>query len=102
GCEVGTVIQTGKVDDFPVVLLGVEYWQPLLDFLHTTMVGAGTISAHDVDRLVLTDDPEVAIATIAKVARKRFGLHLRPLRKPSFVLGERRARAGAESVRPKA
>jgi uncharacterized protein (TIGR00730 family) len=93
--EVATLIQTGKVEDFPVVLLGVDYWQPLVDFLRTQMVAAGTIDARDVDRLVLTDDPGVAIATIREVAKKRFGLHLRPLRRPAFVLGERGARARA-------
>ncbi len=87
--EVATLIQTGTVEDFPVVLMGVDFWQPLLTFLQQTMVPAGTIAAADLDRLLLTDDPEHATAVIREAAQRRFGLQLRPLVKPSRMLGER-------------
>ncbi len=86
--EVATLIQTGKVKDFPVVLMGRDYWQPMVDYLRGTMVKAGTIAAADVDRLLLTDDPQVAVDTIREAAKRRFGLSLRPLRKPQRLLGE--------------
>jgi uncharacterized protein (TIGR00730 family) len=86
--EVATLIQTGKVHDFPVVLMGTDYWQPLLEFLRGTMVARGTIAADDVDRLVVTDDVDVAVAAIRELAQRRFGLRLAPLVKPSRILGE--------------
>src|ERR1700693_432854 len=43
--EVATLIQTGKIKDFPVVLLGVEYWSPLLDFLRQSLLANAAISA---------------------------------------------------------
>ena len=91
--EVATLIQTGKVEDFPVVLLGTDYWQPLLDFLRGTLAQNGTIDARDVDRIVLTDDPVVAVDAIREVAKKRFRLRLQPTRRPSRVLGERPIKA---------
>src|SRR5439155_10413087 len=41
--EVATLIQTQKIKNFPVVLMGKEFWQPLLDFLHSGLVAAKTI-----------------------------------------------------------
>ncbi len=56
--EALTLIQTGKVRNFPVVLFGTEFWSPMVDWVKQTMVEAGTISAEDVDLFTLTDDPE--------------------------------------------
>ncbi len=56
--EALTLIQTGKVQNFPVVLFGSDYWQGLLDWLHTTMLAEGKIGAADLDLLMLTDSPE--------------------------------------------
>ena len=47
-----TLIQTGKIRDFPVVLFGTEYWGGLLDWIRTTMLAEGKISPDDVDLLV--------------------------------------------------
>ena len=91
--EAATLIQTGKVEDFPVVLLGVDYWQPLLDFLRGTMVARGTISAADVDRIVVTDDADVAVETIRDLAQRRFRLRLEPRLRPRRLLGEQPLRA---------
>jgi uncharacterized protein (TIGR00730 family) len=91
--EVMTLIQTGKVHDFPVVLMGTDYWQPLLDFLRGTMVARGTIAAEDVDRIVVTDDAEVAVETIRDLAQRRFHLRLEPRLRPRRMLGEQPLRA---------
>jgi len=42
--------------------MGVEYWTPLLEFLKTSMVGQGTIDRADLDRILVTDDVQVAVA----------------------------------------
>jgi hypothetical protein len=85
--ETATLIQTGKIRDFPLVLMGRDYWQPLFDLLRGTMVEEGTIAAADVDRLTLTDSPEEAMAILDRYAREHAGVTLRPLRIP--ILGER-------------
>lgn len=56
--EAATLIQTGKIVNFPVVFVGREYWAPLFDFLNTTMVPAKTIAPVDVSRFMLTDSVE--------------------------------------------
>ncbi len=56
--EAATLIQTGKIFSFPIILVGVDYWTPLLDFLKQTMVPNGTISESDLKLLHLTDSVE--------------------------------------------
>jgi uncharacterized protein (TIGR00730 family) len=71
---VAVLVQTGKMRDFPLVLLGVEYWQPLIDYLRDRLVPARTIDAADVDRFRLTDSPEEAAEYVRETALKKFGL----------------------------
>lgn len=73
--EVTTLIQTGKIKNFPVVLLGVDYWTPLLDFLRGTLLKDAAISQNDLDQLLLTDSPASAVAFIQQAVLKNpFGL----------------------------
>ena len=62
--EALTLIQTGKVRNFPVVLFGSEYWNGLLEWLRGTMLHEGKIHVRDLDLLVVTDSPEVAVRTM--------------------------------------
>ena len=62
--EALTLVQTGKVTRFPVVLLGRSYWQGLLDWLSGTMLAEGKIGPNDLDLLYLTDDVNDAVAHI--------------------------------------
>jgi uncharacterized protein (TIGR00730 family) len=62
--EAVTLAQTQKVTEFPVVLMGVAYWQGLIDWLRDTALANGTIDSSDIDRLILTDDPHEAVRTI--------------------------------------
>ncbi|HMO34574.1 MAG TPA: TIGR00730 family Rossman fold protein [Gemmatales bacterium] len=71
--ETATLIQTGKINNFPLVLLGKSYWEPMLDFLKK-MVAAKTITQGDYDRLLVTDSVEEAVQSITHVATKHFGL----------------------------
>ncbi|MGA0879490.1 MAG: TIGR00730 family Rossman fold protein [Ilumatobacteraceae bacterium] len=83
--EALTLIQTAKISDFPVVLMGNEYWEPLHRQLDS-MVESGLIDAGDLDLLCVTDDIDVAVAHVETRAIAKFQLHprLRPLR----LLGE--------------
>jgi len=86
--EVLTLIQTGKVEDFPVALMGRDYWRPLLDQLRV-MSAEHTIDPPDLDKLVVGDSPGEAVGAIADTAMRRFGLTYGPRLKPRWWLGER-------------
>src|SRR5437773_4525954 len=62
--EALTLIQTGKVRNFPVVLFGKSYWQGLLDWMHATMLREGKVKSPDLDLLIVTDSPEEAAAVV--------------------------------------
>ncbi len=66
-----TLIQTGKVLHFPVVLCGRSYWQGLLDWSHEQLLGGGMISPDDAALVVLTDDPGEAVATVVDCYARR-------------------------------
>lgn len=83
--EAVTLIQTKKIKGFPVVLMGVEYWKPLLTLLEG-MVEAKTISPDDLKLLLVTDSIEEAMAHIEEHAVKQFKLRKVPAR--SRLLGE--------------
>lgn len=55
-----TLIQTGKIERFPIVLMGERYWHGLIQWMKDEMLATGTISEKDMDLFILTDDPEQA------------------------------------------
>jgi uncharacterized protein (TIGR00730 family) len=59
--EALTLIQTGKIRRFPVVLVGKKFWAGLVDWLKNTLVTEGVISAKDLDLFVMTDDPQEVV-----------------------------------------
>ncbi len=63
--EALTLAQTQKVTSFPVVLVGVDYWSGLIDWLRGTVLADGKISEGDLDALRLTDDVNEAVAIMA-------------------------------------
>ena len=71
--EAATLIQTGKIHDFPVVFMGVEYWQPLFDFLRERMIHEKTIDPGDMSRFVLTDSIEEVLAQLERCPSKPHG-----------------------------
>jgi uncharacterized protein (TIGR00730 family) len=66
-----TLIQTGKVLHFPVVLFDGPFWQPLLEWISERLLEEGMISPEDVDLLTVTDDPAEAVATIVECYDRR-------------------------------
>ena len=70
--EALTLIQTKKVQDFPVILMGTEYWTGMIDWIRATLLEEAAITAADVDLLRLTDDPAEACEIInAYVGQRR-------------------------------
>lgn len=62
--EALTLVQTQKVTNYPVVLVGRDFWQPLKDWMAGGVLGAGMISQADIDRLHIVDTAEEAVAFI--------------------------------------
>ena len=86
--ETATLIQTGKIKEFPLVLMGREYWGPLLDFLRGRLLVQRTIDPIDVERILVTDSAEEAVGRITDVALRQFGLTYGPKLKRHWLLGE--------------
>ncbi len=97
--ETMTLIQTGKLRDFPIVLMGRDYWQPLMDFVYR-MAEAGTISPGDPELIFFTDDPDEAIAHLKRHAVRQFGLRRRRIPSPRSILGEQGMDTPASAARP--
>ena len=85
--EALTLIQTRKIRNFPIVVMGKDYWADLGDFLQK-MLASGTISPEDLDLIKFTDSVEEAVAHLEEKAVKQFRLRraLAPTR--SSILGE--------------
>jgi uncharacterized protein (TIGR00730 family) len=69
--EALTLIQTGKVRHFPVVLYDAGYWRPLLDWVRGRLLADGMVSTEDLDLLEVTDSPVEAVATILECYERR-------------------------------
>jgi uncharacterized protein (TIGR00730 family) len=64
--EALTLIQTGKVLNFPVVLFDGDYWQEMVDWIRAEVLADGMISPEDIDLLHLTNDPDEAVALVCR------------------------------------
>jgi uncharacterized protein (TIGR00730 family) len=69
-----TLIQTGKVLNFPVVLIGRDYWQELLDWVNGDLLTGRMISPEDVELLHVTDDPAEAVRIVVDSYDERSGV----------------------------
>ena len=85
--EVATLIQTAKIESFPCVVMGLDFWGPLRDFVTQRMTVAGTISEADAALILFTDDPDEAMRWIADRTEKLRAAH--PASRPLRLLGER-------------
>jgi uncharacterized protein (TIGR00730 family) len=86
--EALTLIQTGKIRGFPVVLIGTEYWKPFIDLLRE-MVDEGAVDRKDLDLLIITDDMDEAVRHLEANAVTAFGLRRVARREPRWWLGEK-------------
>lgn len=76
--EALTLIQTTKIHDFPVVLYGSKYWQPMLEWLRGAMLSEGKIVEEDFRRLHVTDSPaEIVKIVKAYEPSQQLASHLR-------------------------
>lgn len=62
--EALTLIQTGKLRDFPVILIGVEFWSGVVDWLRDSLLADGKISPRDLELITVTDDLDEMVAII--------------------------------------
>jgi uncharacterized protein (TIGR00730 family) len=85
--EALTLIQTKKIRDFPVVLMGKAYYAPMIEFMEKMLVEK-TISPEDLKLFLVTDSIDEAMAHIEKFAIEKFGLRRRKMPTPSTLLGE--------------
>lgn len=86
--EAATLIQTGKIRHFPLILVGRDFWDPLLDLMHKSFLAGGTISPADLGIIEVIDSPEEAVESISKIAVTKFGLSYGPKPKRRWWLGE--------------
>jgi hypothetical protein len=70
-----TLMQTDKVQDFPVVLVGSDYWAGLGRWLRERTLAEGMIAEADLDLVTITDDPERVVAILASSYGQRTGGH---------------------------
>lgn len=85
--ETLTLIQTGKIADFPVVIFGKSYWSNLITLMHD-MVKEGTVGQNDLKYVLVTDNVDEAIEHLNKYAIKKFGLIRGLLGRPIKIIGE--------------
>jgi predicted Rossmann-fold nucleotide-binding protein len=69
--EALTLIQTGKIEHFPVVLVGRDYWRGLMTWIESKVLDEGKISAQDLELAVVTDDIDEIVQVIVERSQGR-------------------------------
>ena len=69
--EALTLMQTGKIRKFPIVMFGKDYWNGLIKWMKETLIPAGTINKEDMDLFYITDDPEEVVRIIEEHYEKQ-------------------------------
>ena len=68
--EALTLIQTGKIRNFPVILVNCGYWQGMLDWIKGTLLSEGKVSPEDLELMICTDDPSEVERIIVECYRR--------------------------------
>lgn len=87
--EAATLVQTKKIFDFPIILVGVEFWSPLVEFMRARMLAEKTISPEDLHRLILTDSVEEVIGCLQTCPSKPVAIPNQPAPVRVWELGVR-------------
>ena len=69
--EALTLVQTKKVTAFPIILIGTEFWQGLIEWVKATLVETHKIAAHDMELITVTDDLGHALDVLAEAEKTR-------------------------------
>ncbi len=77
--EALTLIQTGKIKHFPLVLYGSRYWKGLTDWLRQTVAAERKIDPKDLDIFHVTDDPQAAVVEVTRARDKLLALQREPM-----------------------
>jgi uncharacterized protein (TIGR00730 family) len=96
--ETATLTQTRKIRDYPLVLIGKDFWSPLASFCRERLVAEGTIEPAYFERILITDSPQEAVRSITETAMKRFGLTHRPAIRRRWWLAEWRAGSSRKAI----
>ncbi len=88
--EIATLVQTGKMKQFPIILMGKRYWAPLLGMFKQSMLKEGAIDQADIDRIFVSDSPKEVSSYIRRHTLKPFGLTYKTMTRPKFFLFERK------------
>ncbi len=72
--ETITLVQSKKVQDFPIIMMGTEFWSPMKEFIVGTLLKNQTINEKDLNLLYFTDDPEDVLACILSYTEEHLGL----------------------------
>jgi uncharacterized protein (TIGR00730 family) len=101
--EAATLVQTGKIARFPIVLLGRDFWTPIMEMLDRQLVENGLVSALDLAHFFVTDSPDEAAAHVLLEATGTFGLGSRPVKRRWWLaeLPTSRSRRAPVTRRPK-
>lgn len=68
--EVITLVQTQRIPRYPIILIGHSYWDPLIEFMKSSMAKNGYINADDIDLVTVTDEPQEALDIILDYMRR--------------------------------
>jgi uncharacterized protein (TIGR00730 family) len=71
--ETATLMQTGKIEHFPIIMMGSEFWRNLQDFVRSSLIEQGTVSESDLALFHHTDDPAEAVAIIKQHHARQTG-----------------------------
>ncbi len=85
--ETVTLIQTGKIEKFPIVIMGTDFHQDIKNHFER-MEREKTISKADLELFLFSDDVEEVVEHITKYAKDHKGIKLKPATKPIKILGE--------------
>ncbi len=69
--EALTLVQTRRVTQFPLVLIGTDYWRGLVDWIRNTLLVAGAVAPPDLELVTITDDVDEAVRTIVSASQSR-------------------------------